>query len=56
MHLRERLTAFILPIAYITDNLVVIPEKPPRLYITDSLYYRAGGISYIICTAVPLIS
>ncbi len=36
-------TAFILRIAYIFDKLVVIPEKPPRRYINDSLNYRAGG-------------
>ena len=36
-------TAFILKIAYIKDKLVVISEKPPRLYINDSLYYRPGG-------------
>ena len=29
--------AFILGIAYIKDNLVVIPEKPRRLYIKNKL-------------------
>ena len=31
------LTAFILKIAYIKDKLVVVSEKPYRLYIKDSL-------------------
>ena len=35
---REWFTAFILRIAYIKDNVVVIPENPYRLYIKDSLY------------------
>ena len=31
-------TAFILKIAYIKDKLVVISEKPDRLYIINSFY------------------
>ena len=30
--------AFVLPIAYITNKLVVISEKPYRLYITNKLW------------------
>ena len=36
--LRERLTAFILRIAYIKDKLVVVSEKHRRLYNNDKLY------------------
>ncbi len=44
---RERLTAFILTIAYINDKLVVVSQKPRRLYINDSLNYRSVGSSFM---------
>ena len=43
MHLRERLTAFILRIAYIKNKLLVIPENLPA-FILSTAYIKRQSV------------